>query len=1555
MRSFALLLASLARVHGWKCPTISCTGWENSFNSILNGQWTADVTTDTAAPWTYSRTDNTVLRLVYTTGDGYGNQWIVTDTTTAPFTNFYATVGETNAEYPEDVELATVTHGSWQVWDGEASPAGWDTTTSYDCVCVLGPPLTPPTPPPSPSIPPPPAQPPPLGAPLIPPPRPPPPPTSPSPQPPPPQPPSPIEPQPRPPPPPSPSPPPPGPPPSPGVCSDQDSNCVALCASATAAGLSCTCSDVKLDVDGEECVPGVLRITMNSGGGLVAPLILRNLLVAAGGLLELSLPLNLETSTDAVFSIVQRLGAVAWWRVRGPIVEEEEEAASTSTTTEASSGTDAASGGRRLSEAAAAAAPASPPPSPDTPAGIVDPLTGEVTWFGETDVDAASLQLTCGYDSESGQLKQGRYILSVGVLEDEDAELDVEVKKIADMGISVEAATALASAVSAVVGTTVAAGVGSTVAASVSASMGAGAGAGVGSSGAGASASSTSGAGSGGAVVLLGQVQAMAITAQYNVDLPEAYTSFSTGFAWANLQLDVFGKWEPADELDASVGVVGTNETRRAMRRARRRARRRRMSEESAGSEECIELSLGGDDDAAANLTNSSDAETTRDGTTSYLASLGTSAERFFLNNLVALSALMVALVLLHLLVLWLLKKRTLRKGKKWNGAPVALAFPAWELTFLVVAYQGVCQSCFITMRTSGCSMSYFTIALLVLLCVPTAFLVWTIWFVWRQIKQREVIRYEKFGEEGKVDATRALRASLKKNGQPCCAWIAAISVATTDFTTAVWHHGEWVGNPRFMGMYGVLFENFDLSHVLFIGFELLRKLLLALFLVLPPSWGLSQIYAASGLQGLAACTIMLRRPHTGYVENVKASLVQGSQAATGLAMIAGALRLWSLKLPDIAIFVMWTQILTVLCIVLVQIGDILKVLIAAFVHAGKAVRRASMAIAGAVDAARMARALKMDGTAGVHAVKLAKCIKAVTAQGALIELEGEKLLKLAEMHYRKQLGELMAASLEKVGATVLLPQLETAREAAAAEILAQQKSLAGLVAKDARSSARRASCSVRRASAASACDDPRGSSAVTRGSSATEAAPPPPPKATMWGRGNKNPARFSSKRIAAVAPAPVAPAAAADASEGYRVRVAEPPPGSCVSGLDLPTCPGGGGGGGGGGGAAPPGSAPPSPPPSPATFSGCDLPSCPTGGGAAAAPSDDVSQAKALARAEAGGVAEGEGEGEGEAAAAARAPVMRQPSAVKLVKDGQKMVKKMSRGNGSFAKLNGYDVDDTYRGSGRMSLPMSPEEQQVAAEQNAPPPPTPAEAAHAAVLEELVSEEMETLLKMGEGMRPMINAGTATEAEALVEARWLGRVGWRDRAELLDRGGDALSKSARGDAADDGEMNFSAGGAAPTAGAEEGGAEAAATPVSNAALLEGVLPPYGELEAAVCKAMGVETHEEDREYAGGALDGSRVELRESLARITLQKVEDACRAAALRSLERQMGGSTAAQGLQGIVVNAVMRKVQPRVQRLCNVKTAALLEYSMDTYARFAGAVVPKPSEPPLTRQASA
>ena len=92
---------------------------------------------------------------------------------------------------------------------------------------------------------------------------------------------------------------------------------------------------------------------------------------------------------------------------------------------------------------------------------------------------------------------------------------------------------------------------------------------------------------------------------------------------------------------------------------------------------------------------------------------------------------------------------------------------------------------------------------------------------------------------------------------------------------------------------------------------ELLRKLVLAFFLVIPPSWGLSQVYATSGLQTIAAMLLILRRPHSSYMSNIKASLVQGSQAATSLAMLVGSLQLWDLQLPDLAIFVMYTQIFT--------------------------------------------------------------------------------------------------------------------------------------------------------------------------------------------------------------------------------------------------------------------------------------------------------------------------------------------------------------------------------------------------------------------------------------------------------------------------------------------------------------------------------------------------------------------------------------------------------------------------------------------------------------------
>ena len=98
--------------------------------------------------------------------------------------------------------------------------------------------------------------------------------------------------------------------------------------------------------------------------------------------------------------------------------------------------------------------------------------------------------------------------------------------------------------------------------------------------------------------------------------------------------------------------------------------------------------------------------------------------------------------------------------------------------------------------------------------------------------------------------------------------------------------------------------------------------------------------------------------------------------------------------------------------------------------------------------------------------------------------------------------------------------------------------------------------------------------------------------------------------------------------------------------------------------------------------------------------------------------------------------------------------------------------------------------------------------------------------------------------------------------------------------------------------------------------------------------------HEEDKEYAGGAVFvGSRAELREALARITLQKVSDAVKEAALRELERRIGPAAHAAKevlahispvsplylayistlAKQVVAKALMSKLQPRVHRLSN------------------------------------
>ena len=54
----------------------------------------------------------------------------------------------------------------------------------------------------------------------------------------------------------------------------------------------------------------------------------------------------------------------------------------------------------------------------------------------------------------------------------------------------------------------------------------------------------------------------------------------------------------------------------------------------------------------------------------------------------------------------------------------------------------GVCQSCFITMRSTNCDGGkwFFMAALVVLLLLPAGFLIWAVWFVVRQVYYRKVI-----------------------------------------------------------------------------------------------------------------------------------------------------------------------------------------------------------------------------------------------------------------------------------------------------------------------------------------------------------------------------------------------------------------------------------------------------------------------------------------------------------------------------------------------------------------------------------------------------------------------------------------------------------------------------------------------------------------------------------------------------------------------------------------------------------------------------------------------
>ena len=71
--------------------------------------------------------------------------------------------------------------------------------------------------------------------------------------------------------------------------------------------------------------------------------------------------------------------------------------------------------------------------------------------------------------------------------------------------------------------------------------------------------------------------------------------------------------------------------------------------------------------------------------------------------------------------------------------------------------------------------------------------------------------------------------------------------------------------------------------------------------------------------QVVGALTVLMRRPHNTFANNIKTTVVQTSQAFTALAFLAGSLDLLPLPMADIAAVVMWSQIAAVAYIVFNQ------------------------------------------------------------------------------------------------------------------------------------------------------------------------------------------------------------------------------------------------------------------------------------------------------------------------------------------------------------------------------------------------------------------------------------------------------------------------------------------------------------------------------------------------------------------------------------------------------------------------------------------------------------
>jgi len=275
------------------------------------------------------------------------------------------------------------------------------------------------------------------------------------------------------------------------------------------------------------------------------------------------------------------------------------------------------------------------------------------------------------------------------------------------------------------------------------------------------------------------------------------------------------------------------------------------------------------------------------DGSLSYLSNMQSSAEGFFLNNVVALVLLFLALVLFHLAIIQYVKRKALKKGRPWNGPPNAIAFPCWEVSVLMVCYQSICQSCVVVMRISKCP-GYFWGALFVLTTFAGGFLCWAAHFTWSRVHKGRVpgLRWETFTKEDRRAACRMLGMVKKEKTRKDK--FRRLQLSMTKITESWLNRGEWTGNHKFISMYGSLFDDFTERRFYgAIWMELGRKLCMAVALgMMRPDAGLAQVLATLTIVAVSLVFTLCARPYAKFSKNMSYVVVNAAQTGMFLMML---------------------------------------------------------------------------------------------------------------------------------------------------------------------------------------------------------------------------------------------------------------------------------------------------------------------------------------------------------------------------------------------------------------------------------------------------------------------------------------------------------------------------------------------------------------------------------------------------------------------------------------------------------------------------------------------